>query len=591
MIKNFLTPPVFAGDEDKTSLAGLLHRLLLISWGLPGLVLIVMLINPPSRPALLPVLLVFTVLLAGLMVVNRTGRVMLTSYLFISLMVIVFSYVDYQNHGTPRPLLILAVLVIIMSGLLLGSRAPIIAAIIQLGLHAAIVAAGERGLITTTMTELTPLQNMLVTGGAYLANALFLQMAISRIQVALARTRESQQKLETSNIQLQDLTQNLEKRVEERTLELTQRSLELSQRSAELTRQSAELENLNAHNARRATQFQAVAAVSHAVASVSDLEELLPQITRAISDQFGFYHTGIFLTDEAQEFAVLSAANSEGGQRMLKRGHRLKIGQVGIVGNVVGSGKPRIALDTGKDAVFFENPDLPETRSEMALPLHSGQEVIGALDVQSTEAAAFNDEDVEVLTTLADQVSIAIQNARQFQAAQKSLSEAETIYRQFIRKEWSQDRGTQQIAGYHYSLIGTAPIHDYGEQAEAVEKIRVEKTGNASTIAIPITLRGEIIGVLDVKAPEERTWNQDEIDIAQAVADRVAVSAENARLFEETTSRAERERTVSEITSKIRSTNDPNQMIQIALNELKQALQVKDVQVSPYLPPQSQKEL
>lgn len=403
----------------------------------------------------------------------------------------------------------------------------------------------------------------------------------------LVQIEEYNAELKVANKEISQIRDTLEIRVQERTTELEHRSIELAQQSAELSQKSAELAKLNAHNAQRAAQFQAIALVSRVIASVKNLEKLLPQITEAISRQFGYYHVGIFLADEAHEFAVFSASNSTGGQRMLNRGHRLRIGQVGIVGNVVGTGAPRIALDTGKDAVFFENPDLPDTRSEMALPLLAGEEVIGALDVQSTEPNAFLPEDIEVLATLADQVSIAIQNARQFEATQKSLAESEAIYRQYIRKEWSGERSSK-IAGYKYNLTGTTPIEGYGEQAAEPDQVRIEKDTNTSTIAIPIKLRGEVIGVLDVQASEERDWKQDEIDIVQAVADRVAISAENARLFDETTSRAERERTVSEITSKIRSTNDPNEMIQIALSELKQALQVKNAKIGPYIPPQSQ---
>lgn len=405
----------------------------------------------------------------------------------------------------------------------------------------------------------------------------------------LAQIKEYNTELEVANLEINQIRNTLEIRVQERTTELEHRSQELARQSAELSQQSIELEKLNAFNARRAAQFQAIDSVSRAIASIRNLEEVLPQITQAISRQFGFYHVGIFLADEAHEYAVLSASNSTGGQRMLNRGHRLKIGQVGIVGNVVGSGVPRIAVDTGKDAVFFENPDLPETRSEMALPLLAGKETIGALDVQSSQPDAFQAEDIEVLATLADQVSIAIQNARQFEATQKSLAESEAIYRQYIRKEWSGENRNQKITGYKYNLIGTNPIEE-DEPTIAIDQARVEKKENTSTIAIPIKLRGEIIGVLDVKASEEREWKQDEIDIVQAVADRVAISAENARLFDETTSRAERERTVSEITSKIRSTNDPTEMIQIALGELKQALRIKEAKIGPYIPPQSQEE-
>ena len=198
--------------------------------------------------------------------------------------------------------------------------------------------------------------------------------------------------------------------------ELYKLNLSLEDRIADST---AELVTTNRRNERRARQFEAIAQVARVIATVQELDALLPRITQVISQQFGFYHVGIFMWDENREFAILMAANSEGGQRMLKRGHKLGIGQTGIVGFVAATGTSRIALDVGADAVFFDNPDLPSTRSELALPLRVGTEIIGVLDVQSTEQNVFQDEDTDVLSTLADQVAIAIQNGRSYETTQE----------------------------------------------------------------------------------------------------------------------------------------------------------------------------
>ena len=160
----------------------------------------------------------------------------------------------------------------------------------------------------------------------------------------------------------------------------------------------------------RARQFEAISQVVRAISSIQDLETLLPQITKVISEQFNIYHAGIFLLDDNREFAVLRAANSEGGKKMLAREHKLAVGQTGIVGFVTATGQPRIASDVGTDAVFFDNPDLPNTHSEIALPLRYAGQIIGALDVQSTKSNAFNQDDIEILITLADQVATAIKN-------------------------------------------------------------------------------------------------------------------------------------------------------------------------------------
>ncbi len=179
---------------------------------------------------------------------------------------------------------------------------------------------------------------------------------------------------------------------------------------------------------RRATQLTAAAEVAQSAAAILDLGRLLDETVHLISDQFGFYHAGVFLLDEPGEYAVLRAASSEGGQRMLARGHRLAVGQVGIVGYVAGTGQPRIALDVGEDAIFFDNPDLPLTRSEMALPLMTRGRIIGVLDVQSTEPAAFGDEDVAVLRTMANQLATAIENVRLLEEAERRAVQTQALY-------------------------------------------------------------------------------------------------------------------------------------------------------------------
>lgn len=358
---------------------------------------------------------------------------------------------------------------------------------------------------------------------------------------------------------LRETLQDLEQRVNERT---------------------AELQRANAGNERRVEQFEAIAQVSRAINSIRRTEELLPRIASVISEHFGYYHVGIFLNDENNLVTYLTAANSEGGQKMLARGHSLKIGEQGIVGYVTHTGEPRIASNVGADAAYFNNPDLPETKSEMSLPLRSNGQVIGALDVQSREENAFSLEDINVLTSLADQVSIAIENTRLYETTRKSLEDAEALYRQYLRQAWSRLPREQQLAGYRYNQRGSTPLETpIALTAEAKGKEKAGETG--ARLNVPIKLRGETIGYLIIRDTQDREWNQDQVDLAEAVAERVALSAENARLFDETSRRAERERMVTEITSKIRSTNDPDAMIQTALDELRNALGATQVQLIP----------
>lgn len=178
---------------------------------------------------------------------------------------------------------------------------------------------------------------------------------------------------------------------------------------------------------RRLVRLEAVATVGRDATVLIDPDDLLRRVTHLISAQFGFYHVGIFLLDEKREYAVMRASNSEGGRRLLELGHKLKVGAQGMVGYVAATGEPRIALDVGADAVHFVNVFLPQTRSEISLPMRHRGEVLGVLDVQSTEAGAFSPDDFTALQIMADQLANALVNARLYEALQRRLEETRLL--------------------------------------------------------------------------------------------------------------------------------------------------------------------
>ena len=369
------------------------------------------------------------------------------------------------------------------------------------------------------------------------------------------------QAFNTMTSRLRELLQELESRVEQRT---------------------AELASANEKNERRAKQFESISQIAATISSTRDLNTLLPQITTAISREFGFYHAGIFLLDSRKEYAVLSAANSEGGQKMLANIHRLRVGETGIVGYVTNTGRPRVALNTGQDAVFFNNPFLPDTHSEIALPLKVGEEIIGALDVQSTVENAFGQEDINILTALADQVSIAIQNARQYEETRKALAESVATARQFVQTGWQQFTKSQKIAGIrHTGARGTILYTNKNGENEAshssIEQGRLKNRG--VSLSLPVKLRGEIIGVVDVHSVDNRKWDQDELDIVNAILERAAIAMENARLLAESQKRASKERTIGEISAKISAQSDIDQLLKAAAQELNRALPGADIAI------------
>jgi GAF domain-containing protein/HAMP domain-containing protein len=356
-------------------------------------------------------------------------------------------------------------------------------------------------------------------------------------------------------IQLQGLVQGLEQEVAERTADLEHRTRYL----------------------------EATAVVSRDATSVLDPEELLSRVVTLISERFGFYHTGIFLLDATGEWAVLQAASSEGGQRMLVRGHRLKVGEEGMVGYVTGRGEHRIALDVGADAAFFGNPDLPDTRSEMALPLRARGEIIGALDVQSTEPQAFSDEDVATLQTLADQVAMALSNARLFQQAQESLEAERRAYGELSREAWSELLRAQPRLGFRRDKGGVSPVGDLW-QPEITTALRTGKTtlggDGATSLAMPIKVRGQVIGVIDAHKPDDvGEWTPEQTALLETLTDQLGAALESARLYQETQRRATRERLTGEVTARMRETLDVETVLKTAVQEVRRALGLPEVVV------------
>lgn len=564
-MKEWLIRLLISPDDEDESYLRLLRTILLVSGlGILGIIIGLLIIQPEITAAVFILTGIDLVVLAA--IVLTTQKIYWPGKIIIPLLaVIAVSVLANLSNGMHDTSMAGFPAVIVIGGLMLGKQAiPFITFLTLIGISI-VTYRDMTGLNESFMAVKTGLDDLLVFTAIQLIIAISLNALMTRLTTALRKSQENEKKQILANQELRQLQTTLEEQIAERTLELEQRSHELSNRTVEL-----ELANIRTQ--RRAAQLQAISDTTKAIANVRNLEALLPKIVNVISEQFNFYHVGIFLTDEANQFAILSAANSEGGKRMLARGHRLEIGAQGIVGYVTKSGLPRIALDTGADAVFFNNPDLPDTHSEMAIPLIVENRIIGALDIQSTQSNAFNQDDIDVLSTLADQVSIAIQNTRLYEGSQKAFAEVETIYRQYLQREWKRLSESEDVIGVQYSVAGTKPLAARLQekpirQALTSGKVMAESGENA-TLTVPIKVRDEIIGVLNVRAPNKSIWKQDEIAIAQAVADRVAISAENARLFQESQLRAEKERAIGQISEKLSASVNLENIFRTALQEL-----------------------
>jgi GAF domain-containing protein len=304
---------------------------------------------------------------------------------------------------------------------------------------------------------------------------------------------------------------------------------------------------------------------------VLDLNAILSLVVNLISEQFGFYHAGLFLLDDSGEFAVLQAASSEGGKKMLARSHRLLIGQQGIVGAAAYHNRPRIALDVGADREYFNNPDLPLTRSEVAIPLTVHNKVIGVLDIQSIEEGKFVASDIDTLQILADQVALAIQNARLLAESQDAIQRLEAVTAENMRRAWHGDirRGRNS---YRYTAAGLTTPSQGERKVSLIDD-------PANYLNIPIQLRGQQIGTISLHRKGSSPWSESDRSLVNEISTQIGLALENARLVQDTQLRAEREQTLSQMTAKIRETLDMDVVLKTAVREIKQSFNLEKAEV------------
>jgi GAF domain-containing protein len=402
-----------------------------------------------------------------------------------------------------------------------------------------------------------------------------------------------------------------------------------------------EQERLVAELERRALGLQTAAEVSRAASGVLDPDELMRQVVELARERFDLYYAGLFLVDERGEWigesgkwAVLRAGTGEAGRQMVERGHKLEIGGASMIGQCVATGRANIQLDVGEAAVRFENPFLPETRSELALPLISRGNVIGAMTIQSRLEAAFGEVDISVLQTMADQVANAIQNARLFALAQRALGEMEALNAisravsrsldldQVLREALSHvieiadlDVGLISLAdpdskrlylaveqdlpqemrqrfesvGFQGTLcdvvyqqgntlvVDTARSLKEIERSEGIDTSGLLAAGLCSYLGVPLVSRGNTLGTICVFGYKPLSVDPSRLSLMQAVGQQVGVAVENARLFLDAQRRADRERLSRQISDRILNASDIGEILQVAAEALSRELNASEV--------------
>ncbi|RLD11343.1 MAG: hypothetical protein DRI56_01235 [Chloroflexota bacterium] len=347
--------------------------------------------------------------------------------------------------------------------------------------------------------------------------------------------------------QLRELISGLEERVLERTKELEQHS----------------------------SYLEASAAVSRAATSIINTDQLAQEVVELIQERFDLYYVGLFIVDETNEWAILQAGTGEAGRQMLLEKHRLKIGGESMIGQCVAQSEAHIALDIGEEAVHFDNPYLPETRSEGALPLRSRGQVLGALTVQSVEEAAFDKEAITVLQTMADQIAVALNNAQLLTEANTALEAERRAYGELSHQAWTNMLHSRTDWGYDFENMSLLKAQGNwsNEMRQAEETGKSILSDDETSLAIPIEIRGHVLGVLnfDKDNPEEH-WTLEEQALLESLTKELGQALESARLYQDTQRSAAQGRIASEITTHMRETLDIETVLKTAVSDISEAL-------------------
>jgi GAF domain-containing protein len=534
-LRGLFSPPVFSNDENKTRIAGYVHWIALVFMAVivAYIVLAKVTFGVFDLNLFDGILFAVALLIYGISAYSQRGYVRQAGLLLVTILWLAVNGTAFYGAGIRDSSFLANFAVLLAAGLIIGWKAAVTLSGLTIAIGIGLAYAEEYGISPAAYTPSSPL--IAIQGFVFtiIIFAVFIYLLISGLENAIRTAQAGTHELEEANRELKNARAGLESNRNELLL-------------------------VNEQLKRRAERIGTIANISKTLTLVQDIEQLLPEVVRTISRRFGFYHTGIYLLDDQKEVAILRGASSEGGIRMLKRGHRVLTNSHGTIGFVTDRGEARIALDEGAQPTRFDNPDLPDTRSQLVLPLKVKELVIGALDIQSEQANAFTEEDVSILSILADQVAVAIQNAYSAEQALNALRNAEIASRQLSGRAWEGYSETLEVRGYRYDGVKPEPVKEKGDMSEG-----------RNSLSIPIRVRGYTIGHLKLTPPDAaRLWTEDEIAMAEATADRVALALEGARLLDDAQRKAAREAFLSDISAKLGTSFQLDSILRDTVQEL-----------------------
>jgi len=317
----------------------------------------------------------------------------------------------------------------------------------------------------------------------------------------------------------------------------------------------------------RAIQLRSSADVSRTIAEIQDISELMESATKLASDQFGYYHVGLYLLDERKKTAFLQAASSAIGKQLIGQGFRIEPDRLNLISLVVEHNRPYITSDVD-DVNFVRDTNFPLTRSRMILPLTVRNDVIGVLDMHSDQPQFFNTQDAEVLQTLADLVAISIDNVRLINETKNLVHQLEANTSVQTRETWTKFTSRHKPA-YQYTPAGVRPL------------FANKKQDNLDGLHVPLMLHGQNIGNIILKRKGNTTaWSERERTLVEKVANQVALALENSRLVDETQKNALRDQVITNISARVRETLDVESVLRTATTELRRVFDLKEAEIS-----------
>ena len=367
-------------------------------------------------------------------------------------------------------------------------------------------------------------------------------------------------------------------------------------------------EGLNQALAERLKLSELTAEISQRISGRSALADVLSEAVEDIVASYpDIYHAQIFLVESVGLRARLAASTGPVGRELLARGHSLEVGSRSVIGAVTGEGRVVVARAGAQATVHRRNEYLPETRVEAAFPLRSGDRVIGALDLQSRLDDAFPDRDLPVFQTLADQLAIAIDNARLFEETQRRLAENRELLEQNERalreveryaarltgQAWGQFlEGRNNASGLSLDLAQGAaeadsawlPVLDRATEAGAV--VQQRENGDLH-VAVPLRVRGVTLGAMAFQVPGVEALAPEDTALAQTVGDRLGLALENARLFDESQRAAQRQALINEISAQLQASSNVEATLRAAAHSLQTTLGAGRVAIRLGQPPDS----